>query len=56
MNYEHNPTKQNNIIYFLIGFLLPMFLIVCVSAQQPTIKELTEQELDTITQTRETIS
>jgi hypothetical protein len=44
--------KQNNFIYLLIGFILPMFLIIYVSAKQPTIKELAEQAIDrTVTTT-----
>lgn len=38
--------KQTNLIYLLIGFILPMFLIIYVSAEQPTIKELAEQAID----------
>lgn len=45
-NEQFKPTKQNKFIYFLSGFILPMFLIVYVLAEQPTIWEIAEQELD----------
>jgi hypothetical protein len=41
--------KQNNLIYLLIGFILPMFLIIYVSAEQQTIQSIAEQELNNTT-------